>query len=329
VALCGAGPPVTSGTVKTKARTVPVEVEWERALSDAPLPMAVRLTTAEGDFPAHVARARVDDVLVLRWRGPAFETVRGSREIAATDDDYTAVDVVERGRLEVRQNGRESQVDAGGAVAWDSRLPVRVVAPEAAAVRRLVFPRKVLVDIGCHLSPMEPAGVLPATTVLRGYLDTLESVLPELSGAPEVAARNALLELVWGALQPELPLDPQALVPARRAAVERYLDTHLGYPWLSAQGVAAAHHISPRTLGRLFEGTHDTFSGVVMAKRIARVREELLAGEATVVALARRWGFTDASHLNRRFRSVFGVSPTEYRAAARGASACSGDATPG
>lgn len=77
--------------------------------------------------------------------------------------------------------------------------------------------------------------------------------------------------------------------------------------------MAAAHGISVRTLGRLFAENGGTFTSVVRAKRIARVREDLLTGGDTVEALARRWGFFDTSHLNRWFRAVHAMSPQEYR----------------
>lgn len=289
----------------------------EHPLFTGPLSWSVHVEPTDTAVPDGSGLRRIDDIWLIDWRAGPFDASRTARHVAENGHDHLVVDVVDAGGLFVRQSGSGSPVGAGGAIAWDAGLPVRVRAPEQAAGRRLVVPRGVLDDVGCHLSPLRPVGVLAATTVLRGYLDTLRAAPETLSGPPAIAARNALLELIWGALQPELPLDPHALLPARRAAVDRFIDSHLGRPGLSVEDVAAAHGISARTLGRLFSATNDTFGRVLAAKRLARVREELLTRDATVESLARRWGFTDSSHLNRRFRSTFGASPASYRDAYR------------
>ena len=116
-----------------------------------------------------------------------------------------------------------------------------------------------------------------------------------------------------GALQPGTLSDPSATRPALRDHVERWLDQRLSARDLDAEAVAAAHGVSVRTVNRLFSDTGETFSGVLRAKRLARVREELLAGPAAISALAARWGFFDASHLTRSFRAVYGLSPRDYR----------------
>jgi AraC-like DNA-binding protein len=33
----------------------------------------------------------------------------------------------------------------------------------------------------------------------------------------------------------------------------------------------------------------------------------------TIAAVARRWGFADATHFARRFRDAYGLSPREWR----------------
>jgi AraC family transcriptional activator of tynA and feaB len=215
----------------------------------------------------------IDDVGVVRWTAPPFRAVPGPRHVAQDDHEYAVVDMVDHGRLQSRQARLDLVVDAGGAVAWESARPVRIEAPELAAGLRLVVPAQVVTDV-------------------RRYLEVLDDVLTDTPGpAAAVAARNALLELVWGALQPDMPLDPLALLPARRAAVDRYLDSHLENTGLSADRVAAVHSISTRSLSRLFQATGETFGRVLTATRLARVREDLLTRTSTVESAARRWGF--------------------------------------
>lgn len=299
-------------------------VGWERLLgAETGLPWSLRFPSPpEPDAgpdagPAAVRRRWVDDIALVDWESGPFSGARGARQIAETEDDYLIVSVMGAGSAVFGQDGHEWLLGPGDVLLWESRRPARMVACESVVTRSLVVPRRLLEESGCRLRAGEPArGPVPEVQLLRSYLDALSTSLPHLSGGAAVAARNALLELGWGVLQPVSPLDPLAVLPARRAAVERYLESRLGRRDLSAEEVAAAHSISVRTLTRLFSEAGDTFTGVLRAKRIARVREELMAGDATVAALARRWGFVDSSHLNRRFRAVYGASPQEYRARA-------------
>jgi AraC-like DNA-binding protein len=109
------------------------------------------------------------------------------------------------------------------------------------------------------------------------------------------------------------PPDTVATRPALRAAVERYMDRRLAARDLSVEAVAAAHGVSVRTINRLFSESAETFSAALRSKRLARVREELVAGESSVAGLAQRWGFFDASHLTRSFRAQYGLTPRDYR----------------
>jgi len=56
-----------------------------------------------------------------------------------------------------------------------------------------------------------------------------------------------------------------------------------------------------------------TFSQYEMRRRLAGVAEALLKTEAPLKAIAQDWGFTDASHLHRRFIEYFGKTPNDYR----------------
>ncbi len=285
---------------------------WERLLGTVTdLPWSLRFPSpspsAPDGGPAAVRRRWVDDIALVDWESGPFSGVRGARQIAETGDDYLIVSMLGAGSAVFHQGGHDWLLRPGDALLWESRRPARVVAREPVVARSVVVRRCLFEDAGCWVRVGDPAcGPVPEVQLLRSFLDSLSASLPQLSGVAVVAARNALLELGWGALQSASP-------PARRAAVERYLESHLGRRDLSAEQVAAAHSVSVRTLTRLFSDAGDTFTGVLRAKRIARVREDLLTGDATVAALARRWGFVDSSHLNRRFRAVHGMSPQEYR----------------
>ncbi|MFF5260599.1 helix-turn-helix domain-containing protein [Actinomadura viridis] len=107
--------------------------------------------------------------------------------------------------------------------------------------------------------------------------------------------------------------------PNRRSLVLRiraFIQNHLDDPHLSPRTVAAAHHISPSYLHRLFEDEPRTVAALIRDLRMERARGDLAdqALRSTPIhAIAARWGFRHAAHFTRAFRSAYGMAPNDYR----------------
>jgi AraC-like DNA-binding protein len=75
--------------------------------------------------------------------------------------------------------------------------------------------------------------------------------------------------------------------------------------------------LTPRYVQRLFENEGQTLSDFIIAQRLARawrtLRDPRHHGRP-VSAIAFECGFGSASHFNRMFRRVYGVSPSDIRA---------------
>ncbi len=83
--------------------------------------------------------------------------------------------------------------------------------------------------------------------------------------------------------------------------------------------MAAALHLSVRTLHKLFADEPETVARRITRRRLERAAADLadprLVGR-TVTWIAFSWGFRDAAHFSRAFRQRFGRSPVEHRARA-------------
>ncbi|MFC0007631.1 AraC-like ligand-binding domain-containing protein [Micromonospora siamensis] len=140
--------------------------------------------------------------------------------------------------------------------------------------------------------------------------------------APTLA--GVTLDLVSATLAQHLDRTADLPVEVRqtalRAQIDAFIDQHLGDATLTPAVVAAAHHLSPRSLHRLFADTGPTVAATIRSRRLDRCRRDLadplLAG-LPVQAIAARWGFGDKAHFSRAFRAAYGCSPRAWRDDAR------------
>jgi AraC-like DNA-binding protein len=100
--------------------------------------------------------------------------------------------------------------------------------------------------------------------------------------------------------------------------IEVYVQQHLADPGLSADRIAHAHQISVRQLYKLWSARELGLAEWIIRGRLDGARRDIRKHESMpIAAIARRWGFTDATHFGRRFRAAYGLSPREWRQAQR------------
>lgn len=199
--------------------------------------------------------------------------------------------------------------------AWvAAHTPMRLVAAGAgttssvlfttAALPALAFPCRVFV-----VSPLARAMLLHAMQWVRTRdpdptLPTNQRALPFFQALADVC-------LDLAATPDELWL-PQAQSPELATALD-YSLAHLGDE-LSVGEVAAAVHLSERTLARRFaEETGMTWRQYVRRARLIRAMELLAAHTNKVIDVAYAVGFTSLSAFNHAFRDFAGETPSSYR----------------
>jgi AraC-like DNA-binding protein len=101
-----------------------------------------------------------------------------------------------------------------------------------------------------------------------------------------------------------------------RAHVIGYIRAHLSDPQLSRSSVAAAHHMSVRTLDRLFADEESSVSALIRQERLEASHRDLenpLLRNRSVAAIAAQWCFFDSAHFSRAFRQHYGYPPSRVR----------------
>jgi AraC family transcriptional regulator len=164
------------------------------------------------------------------------------------------------------------------------------------------------------------AGVLAREAMLREpgsrlYAQSLASVLavhllrhyaqrPDVSSAPPQDSAPGALSEPRGAAQPRAVADALAFMHQNYASE------------LSLGDIAAAAHLSPFHLARLFKQSLGVSPHQYLIQlRVNSARWLLSAGsgERSLAELANAVGFADQSHLTRHFKRVLGVTPRQLR----------------
>lgn len=93
----------------------------------------------------------------------------------------------------------------------------------------------------------------------------------------------------------------------------RYLQDNYDRP-VSVPDVAAQVHLSERHARRLFlEATGTTMKQFLTALRLDVAKQRLLSEDISVSEIAFEVGFNDVRHFSTTFRSVVGMTPSEFR----------------
>lgn len=282
------------------------------------------------------ASARVVDLGVIKlatWTYPSLELHRTSSMIDSTDPELYQIALPLSGSGAMTQERREAPLRPGGFAFVDTVRPhasthrpddtaggplrtVTALVPHGA----LPIPAARVPDLLMAGIPADEGMGLLLAQMMRQVVEHPEQYAPADAGRLDSVA----LDLIAGTLAARLGSDRLLPVEARvgnlRTRIEAFVARHLDDPTLGPESVAAAHHISVRSLHRLYQGAGTTVAGLIRSRRLERCFRDLTdprLRQLTVQEIGRRWGFRDPAHFNRAFRDAYGLPPGEHRARTR------------
>ncbi len=295
--------------------------EFRAAVSDSFVPLQVSSAGADR-FRGVIRGAAVDEVHVTDLRATPHVVERTPELIARGDRPYFKLSLMLAGTGLLVQDGREAVITPGDLAVYDTDRPYSLVFDEDFRTMVVMFPKHLLSlpsDLVGQLTAVRISGHEGLGGMVAPYLSQLASNLDQLAGATGARLAHSALDLVSTVFTRELGLDDLAADP-HRALMQRirgHIDRHLASTELSPASIAAAHYISTRHLHGLFQEQGTTVSTWIRTRRLEQCRRDLLdplLSDRPVAAIAARWGFMDAAHFSRAFKSAYGVSPSEYRA---------------
>ncbi len=269
---------------------------------------------------------QLGEVRVSSLALPAMEAQRTPKLIRRSDPELFELLLQGQSTGQFSQHGLTAVAEPSDMVLLDSSHPFHNIVGDSrtGAVGAIVlFPRKLL-PLPDNTTSKLVMTALPGSTGVGALVTSHVQHLIKHSDhyRPADAGRLAAVtvDLIAAMLAHHLgegrTLPEHTQRHALLASVHAFIDQHLADPELSPQTIADAHHISLRTLHRLFQGQDATVAGHIRTRRLQRckrdLRDPLLAGQ-TIGTIAARWGFTYAAHFTRAFHNAYGLTPNDYR----------------
>jgi AraC-like DNA-binding protein len=297
------------------------------------VPMKIRpLHEADTNFCGEFRASGLGAMQVVVMEVMPADVRRTPELICQADPDMVKMVLICGGNsCVVEQGGRQAQVSAGDLSCYDTRRPYKVTigvdGNRPTQVMTFMFPPSMLPLCRSRLKDLTAIRI-PASA---GVGDLTSQFLLQLARnidhySPAEAARlsTAALEVLATRLAGEMDIRDWGTPEDRRHAllttIQAFIQRHLGDPGLSPAMIAAAHHVSLRSLHQLFHDEGLTVAGWIRRRRLEGCRRDLsdpALDSRPVAAIAARWGFSSPGDFSRAFRAAHGLPPAEYRMSAR------------
>jgi AraC-like DNA-binding protein len=282
------------------------------------LPMEFHWSRRRRAF-AHIAFAGVGGMSFCSMQS-SVESVERTAALAR-DDSEPSIGITMRrnGVSTISQHGREVVVRPGDLVLHDSTVPFAGSYPQGCGDLAIIplldlgLPHDVVREVcAVRLCPGHPLAALVYDYLYRVATDSALLASPDVDfvAAPSVELLRALITTH---LRSE-GLAAESLHNTLRLRILEYARTHLGDPALSAEQIAAAHHISVRYLYKVLADGGVSLADWIRTHRLQACRRELSTSANTPIAIvARRHGFANMSSFSRAFRAEYGTTPSQWR----------------
>ncbi|MFW7354668.1 MAG: helix-turn-helix domain-containing protein [Brucella sp.] len=293
------------------------------ALHENLMDWQVRPSTRLAPVAASVCAGSIGEIRMIELSGEPFHGTRGRQEIGTDGADFLGVLLQRSGSTQCKVGDVKTVVGPGDLSLWYSGRPVEFNMPGPFRKLCMLIPVRCLEPVlqnptsyeGVHLVADNPLAAL-----LGSYLTTLSEQVANGHTDMASATVDVTLELLGAALRANAGKDDVTPRKKLQTRVFQYIDSRLSDPDLTPAAIAEANGISPRYLYLLFETQGLSVAGWIRQRRLAKCRAALENQDnpKTVCQIAHSWGFSDAAHFSRLFKSAYGMSPMSVKTHRKG-----------
>lgn len=223
------------------------------------------------------------------------------------------------GRGTIEQQGRQAEIRQGEVSLYRADAPYELVFPEAGERVGIAVSADALGIAPARLDRLAGTVLDAASPLISSVAQSIidyECTLHRVSGAH----RTPLLDLIVSALRAtvaglseEAPPNPRTRLYEHAVS---YIEDSLDDPGLSPATVSKALFVSPRSLQQAFAESGRGVARLIRERLLERAVRELTDPTFThlpISEIARRAGFSSASHFADLVRRRFGEPPSEIR----------------
>lgn len=260
----------------------------------------VPLENTSGKVSGALVSTELGSVGIYGISGTPQQLVRSPRAVRQSPTESLKVCSMRRGRCTIEQSGRELTVRPGEFALYDTAIPYRLTFQDLWQCEVMTAPSKAL------------------KTPLAALDKAKEHSWSAMTGTGAVLTQfiSSCASLLAGIVLEDFEPAADRSEGLFRHEIELYIDRRLQDPGLSLESIASSHHVSVRTVQRLFAGTGKGVTGLVRSRRLQATRRDLAdprSAHLTIADVAARWCIHDAQWLAKAFKAEFGMSPSEYR----------------
>jgi AraC family transcriptional activator of tynA and feaB len=279
--------------------------------------------TDQRRFEAEIQSGLLADLPVVLFETSGLSFSHERRHIAHTRSDELFICHLGSGELRLEQESREVQMEPGDIILVDPLLQYAGLFAGGSRMLLIKLPRRPL-EARIGSARDMAARLIKPTTADRYIASALLGILPDcvgsLSPPAEELVKGQVLELTALSIasvgNESVTTKTTRSRAVARAKLRAVIETHLTDPDLKPRTVAAAVGISLRYANSLFAEENTSVMKYIQCRRLARCRrilEDPSQSNRTITEIAYSWGFTDMTHFARKFRTAFGLLPSEVR----------------
>lgn len=307
-------------TAHTTLKVAPNQrsAHWNRVIAETYFPLHLTFRDPIA-FAGLLEQRQMGDVSLSRLETEPLQYERRPSHISHTQEEEYLVTVPRLSPVEFKQLGREVRCDPGGFILERGDEPYRFAygAPNKLSVLKIsktALAEKIRdPDRFCAKIIDARAGVPALFTTLMGQLQALTATE---SHAAFVLGRQ-IVEVLALALDETAGEDDSVRTSVRAghlSRAEQVIRKHLSSSKLSPEFVSEACGISKRYLHELFSDTNKTVSQFIREERLIAARDTIASSKFISMAeVSYSFGFSDQAQFSRLFKSLFGMSPSEWR----------------
>ena len=299
---------------------------WQDRICHTFVPLRAKCEDGRTGFSGEVDSTMLGSVVLAEVSASHALVERTPQLIRSDDPELYKFGLQVSGTSLIEQDDRQARLHPGDLAIYDTSRPYRITFSDDFRMTVAMFPRALV-----RLPEQQMAAMTAVRLAGDSGLGSLIAPLMRGLGAelnanrPVIATHlgDAVIDLVTAAfaqqLDRALDLDSPTSYRTLIATVRKYVDDRLPDPSLSSKSVADAHFVSVRYLQKVFATEGTSVSNLIRTRRLERCRRDLVDPTCRGFSIAQigwRWGFPDAAHFSRLFRTTYGMSPREFRKSA-------------